>query len=61
METHRSKLSSDLADLPKCELHVHLEGSVSRRTADQLARREGISLAWDFGDMDSFIETFSRF
>jgi adenosine deaminase len=31
----------DLATLPKVELHVHLEGTVSAATASELARRRG--------------------
>lgn len=31
----------DLSGLPKVELHVHLEGTVSARTAAELARRHG--------------------
>jgi len=32
---------SDLASLPKVELHVHLEGSIAAGTAVELARRHG--------------------
>ena len=31
----------DIAALPKVELHVHLEGTVSAATASELARRRG--------------------
>lgn len=33
--------ASDLAGLPKIELHVHLEGSIHARTAVELAERHG--------------------
>jgi aminodeoxyfutalosine deaminase len=56
-----------LAGLPKCELHVHLEGSLRPPTLARLATRNGFSPdelgfaveAFSFRDFDHFIELFS--
>lgn len=61
--------AADLRSLPKVELHVHLEGTVSADTARQLAERhgedprsvlvlEGDGYAPRFRDFTHFVETF---
>jgi adenosine deaminase len=62
-----------LASLPKVELHVHLEGSISAGTAAELATRHGedpgevlevertgrrMALPTRFRDFDHFVDTF---
>lgn len=57
-----------LIDLPKVELHVHLEGTVNPTTLFQLATRHGIDLGlqrpsdvrslFQYRDFPHFIETF---
>lgn len=42
-----SATSTYVAALPKVELHVHLEGSMSPRTVFELARRNGVALPAD--------------
>jgi adenosine deaminase len=60
-------LVRQLAGLPKCELHVHLEGSLRPATLARLATRNGFSPselgfdvdAFSFRDFAHFIELFS--
>lgn len=53
-----------LRDLPKAELHVHLEGTVSPQAYERIARRNGATLPSDIGslfrcsDFDSFLQSF---
>ncbi|MEA1979005.1 MAG: adenosine deaminase [Chloroflexota bacterium] len=56
------------ADLPKIELHIHLEGAILPRTVLHLARRHGVSLPatdedglrhwYQFTDFKHFIEIY---
>jgi adenosine deaminase len=48
----------DLAALSKCELHVHLEGTVRPATLEEFAAREGVSIPRAFHDLSTFVETF---
>ena len=48
----------DLADLPKAEVHVHLEGSVRPATLEEFSAREGVSISRAFSDLNSFVETY---
>jgi aminodeoxyfutalosine deaminase len=54
-----------LKDLPKAELHVHLEGSIEPATVVELAARHGVTLTIEEaaaryapGNFDQFIEAF---
>ena len=61
-------LADDIEQMPKVELHVHLEGSVQPQTLLQLAKRNHIALpaddleglrAWTtFRDFDHFIDVY---
>lgn len=58
----------DLASLPKVELHVHLEGTITAATAARLAARHGVAVdelghvdggyPAPFDDFDHFVTTF---
>ncbi len=45
--------------MPKCELHLHIEGTLEPGLRDRLAARNGVSLpprpAYDFHDLTSFL------
>jgi len=54
-----------IAALPKCELHLHLEGSLRPDTMFALAQRHGIELQrsdleqrYDFSNFDDFLQLF---
>lgn len=57
-------MSVDLTALPKCELHVHLEGSLRPDTMRALAARHDTSIhedlgkAYEFGSFDEFVRLF---
>ena len=70
--TNRGSPESEMADfiaaMPKCELHVHLEGTLEAELKFELARRNGISLpyanpkemraAYIYHDLQSFLKIF---
>jgi len=53
-----------LRDLPKAELHVHLEGTVSPQAYERIAQRNGVTLPSDIAslfrcaDFESFLHAF---
>jgi adenosine deaminase len=63
-----SKLRSFVEGLPKCELHVHIEGTLEPGMKFQLARRNHVKLpyrseramkaAYDFDDLPSFLAVY---
>src|ERR1700740_1356033 len=60
-----SDLRDFIAGMPKCELHVHIEGTLEPEMKFALARRNGVKLpyqserglkaAYDFDDLPSFL------
>src|ERR1700736_6013495 len=62
---NHSRLSSNVASLPKAELHLHLEGSLQPATVRKLAARQGLDISeqlvrerYNFRDFSQFIEAF---
>jgi len=53
------RVPTDLAALPKAEVHIHLEGTVRPATLDELCRRSGLTVRRAFGDLNGFIQTIS--
>src|SRR5438045_2902946 len=63
-----STLSPFIANLPKAELHMHLEGSLEPETLVTLAARNGVRLpygdaeavrrAYSFADLKAFLDLF---
>ncbi len=63
-----SKLTSFIDGLPKCELHVHIEGTLEPGMKFQLAKRNNVKLpyksektlkaAYDFDDLPSFLAVY---
>ncbi|MDC7785725.1 adenosine deaminase [Rhodoplanes sp. TEM] len=57
-----------IACLPKCELHIHIEGSLEPEMVFSLARRNNIPLPWDsvealrrayaFGSLQDFLDVY---
>jgi adenine deaminase len=63
-----SKLKAFIAGMPKCELHVHIEGTLEPEMKFELAKRNNIKLpyrnekalkaAYDFDDLPSFLAVY---
>ena len=61
-------LAAYIRDLPKAELHLHIEGTLEPELAMRLARKHGIALpfagvaelraAYDFSDLQSFLDIY---
>jgi len=61
-------LAQFLADMPKAELHIHIEGSLEPELIFALAERNGVSIpfasvedlrrAYDFSDLQSFLDIY---
>ena len=49
---------SDLAELPKAELHVHLEGTIRPSTQEEWAGRTVVQRPAEFRDLSSFVEMY---
>ena len=63
MDAH--ELETLIAELPKAELHLHLEGAIEPATAVELAARHGVTLTpeevtarYSYGDFAGFLEAF---
>ena len=63
-----SRLTAFIEGMPKCELHVHIEGTLEPEMKFQLAKRNNIKLpyknakalkvAYDFDDLPSFLRVY---
>ena len=61
-------LRNFIAGMPKCELHVHIEGTLEPEMKFELAKRNGMKLpykdvaalraAYDFADLQSFLKIY---
>ncbi len=61
-------LDSFIEDMPKAELHVHVEGTLEPELKFKLARRNNLNLpydseeemraAYDFNDLPSFLKIY---
>jgi len=65
MVTETTRRPTPIDNLPKAELHLHLEGAIRSQTAIQLAARHGVSLTpddvaarYNYSDFRGFLETF---
>src|SRR6187200_2602778 len=62
------KMATLIKQLPKCELHIHIEGSLEPELMFALARRNGVKLAFDsvdavrrayqFGSLQDFLDIY---
>ncbi|HXN74483.1 MAG TPA: adenosine deaminase [Candidatus Acidoferrales bacterium] len=65
MVTQATRLPTPIDNLPKAELHLHLEGTILPSTAIELAARHGVALTpqdvaarYSYTDFRGFLETF---
>jgi adenosine deaminase len=56
MATHREELKRLVADLPKAELHIHIEGSLEPEMMFALAQRNGVELP--YADVDAVRDAY---
>jgi adenosine deaminase len=64
----RARLAELLRAMPKAELHLHIEGTLEPELAFDLARKNGVALAWPsvdalraayrFSDLQSFLDIY---
>lgn len=67
-DTQTDPLQSLIARLPKCELHIHIEGSLEPELVFALAQRNGVTLPYDsvealrraynFGSLQDFLDIY---
>lgn len=50
----------DLAELPKAELHVHLEGTARPATLEEFISRSALPIPRSFTDLNSFVDMYGR-
>ncbi len=50
----------DLADLPKAEVHVHLEGTARPATLEEFISRSALPIPRSFTDLKSFVDIYGR-
>jgi adenosine deaminase len=50
---------TDLAALPKAELHVHLEGALRPSTMEEFLARDGISVSKTFSGLNEFVDAYA--
>src|SRR5439155_1649412 len=53
------RVPTDLATLPKAEVHIHLEGAIRPATLDEFSRRAGLRVPRTFSDLNGFIRAIS--
>ena len=53
------RVPTDLAALPKAEVHIHLEGAIRPATLDEFCRRAGLRVPRTFSDLNGFIRAIS--
>src|SRR5881296_898599 len=53
------RVPSDLAALPKAEVHIHLEGTIRPATLDEFCQRSGLRVPRTFNDLNGFIQSIS--
>src|SRR5437870_10150158 len=53
------RVPTDLAALPKAEVHIHLEGAIRPATLDEFCRRAGLNVPRTFSVLTGFIQAIS--